>query len=427
MMSTVARLALEKLLRSAENASAKEQTGRSITLKLSDKSFPRYLALETHATRLACHGELELAERDGAIKIDWERQAGEKRQIERLTLLDPAKLAKFLGVVPRWDAVSDAQSKLSDHFDQFPLLREVIGLWRRGMKPRGTSTADISDWIDSIRVVKYCQESNSLDVPVRRLSATLTFDSKRVESLWYLIDALLQGDLRAPQRSPEEVFGEIGLIKFPPTLLIAGNIRVLSEFGREQAEIKIVRPYLGLSPGGISGFALSENHIDLLTVENLTTFHEMAATIESWENKILLYTGGMPSPSWKRVYKLLLKSLPPMAYVFHWGDIDFGGFRIASHLAQCCLEEGKVLHLHKMQLTNGKLQGCEAIRRDLTEHEVRSIERICEKWKWLPEHQWVSQNKVAVEQESLPVEWPNSNCISMDRSSTHIFSHLGAC
>ncbi|WP_435626574.1 Wadjet anti-phage system protein JetD domain-containing protein [Candidatus Ferrigenium straubiae] len=419
MMSTVARLALEKLLRSAENASAKEQTGRSITIKLSDKSFPRYLALETHATRLACHGELELAERDGVIKIDWERQAGEKRQIERLTLLDPAKLAKFLGVVPRWDAVSDAQSKLSEYFDQFPLLREVIDLWRRGMKPRGTSTADINDWIDSIRVVKYCMESNSLDVPVRRLSTMLTFDSKRVEGLWYLIDALLQGDLRAPQRSPEEVFGEIGLIKFPPTLLIAGSIRVLSEFCGEHAEIEIVRPYLGMSPEAISGFAISENCIVLLTVENLTTFHEMAAITESRKNKILLYTGGMPSPSWKRIYKLLLKSLPPKASVFHWGDIDAGGFRIASHLAQCCLEEGKTLQLHKMQLTCEKLQGDEAIRRELTEHEVISIEKICEKWGWILENQWASQNKVAIEQESLPVEWPDSNCIPMDKSSTH--------
>ena len=419
MMSTVARLALEKLLRSAENASAKEQSGRSITLKLSDKSFPRYLSMETHATRLACHGELELAERDGAIEIDWDRQAGEKRQIKRLILRDPFKLANFLEVIPRWDAVADAQSKLSNFHEQFPLLQEVIGLWRRGKKPRGTSALDVIDWIDSIRVIKYCLENNSQDVPVRRLSTILTFDSKRVEGLSYLIDALLQGDLHAPQRGPEEVFGEIGLIKFPPTLLIAGNIRVLSEFCGVHTEIEIARPYLGFSPEAISGFATSENRVGLLTVENLTTFHEMAATLGSCKNWILLYTGGMPSPSWKRIYKLLLKSLPPKACVFHWGDIDAGGFRIASHLAQCCLEEGKTLQLHKMQLTCGKLQGDEAIRRELTEHEVISIEEICEKWGWILENQWASQNKVAIEQESLPVEWPDSNCIPMDKSSTH--------
>jgi hypothetical protein len=59
----------------------------------------------------------------------------------------------------------------------------------------------------------------------------------------------------------------------------------------------------------------------LLTVENLTTFHELVGQRLHMPAAVLPYTGGMPSPSWKRVYRLLLTSLPVEARVFHWGDM----------------------------------------------------------------------------------------------------------
>lgn len=405
-MSTIARQALENLLRRAENASAKNATDRAINLCFTNSSFPAYLKLGTHAEKESCHGELQLAVREGVITIEWERQAGEKNQIKNIKLSDPAALANFLGVTPRWDAVAAAERELLVLIKQYPVLQEVVEMWRRGMKPRGTTTGDVKDWIIATRVIEYCKNSDTLDIPVRRISTKLTCDSKRVEKLWDVIDVLLQGDLHVQQRSAEEVFAEIGLIKYPPTILIAGDVSVLIEFDRNNTELKIERPYLGLSPSAITGFVAGNVPVTLLTVENLTTFHELAAITESSGRRILLYTGGMPSPSWKRIYRLLLDVLPKMSHIFHWGDIDAGGFRIANHLAASCKDAGRFLELHMMGFGDHEISSGDAVRRDLTDKEVIEIGNICQRWGWASQYDWVSKNNAAIEQESLPATWP---------------------
>lgn len=408
-MSTIANQALEKLLRSAENAYWKEPSGRAIKLGFTARSFPQYFAITTHAEKESCHGDLLLAMRAGAITIKWERQAGEKNQIEFITLQDSTKLASFLGITPRWDAVAAAESQLSGLYVDYQVLQDVISMWRRGMKPRGTSIEDIKDWVDAIRVIETCKNSTTLDIPVRRISALLTFDSKRVELLWNIIDALLQGDVNLSQRSAEEVFAEIGLIKYPPTILISGKIQVLVTFHQFETTIKVERPYIGLSPSVISGFIVESSPITLLSVENLTTFHELSTKNDNFENCILLFTGGMPSPSWKRVYKLILNALPIESKVFHWGDIDIGGFRIAKHLAACCKDVGKVLELHMMELGEASFSKKDVIRRELTDKEISEIENICLICGWQKEYTWIASNKFAIEQESLSASWPKLN------------------
>jgi len=400
-LNPVARQALSKLLRRAENASAKEGYVRTISLKFTGESFPAYFALATHAEKDACHGDLQLAQRDGAIAITWERQAGARNQIERITLCDGNALAQCLGAIPRWDAVATAANAFAVHFDRHPLLRNVIDLWRRGGKVRGTDPADIKDWLDSIRVVDHCRNSGAGDIPVRRLSANLTGDSKRVEGLWPIIDVLVQADIESPAREAEEVFNEIGLVKFPPTLLIAGDLS--AEIG--QRRVKVEPPYLGFSPPAITGFTVSAVTSALLTVENLTTFHEMALRQHESPQTLVLYTGGMPSPSWKRVYKILLSALPVAAKVLHWGDMDAGGFRIADHLAACAEQFERCLMLHSMS-SDTITQVSSVARRQLIDAEIAQIERICRSRRWDKASDWIAQHRIAVEQESVQILWP---------------------
>lgn len=403
MINSVARQALEKLLRSAESASAKESSARAITLRFSQKTFPAYVSIETRAEKDSCHGDLSVAEREGAIRITWERQAGTKNQVERIALLDRDLLAQFLSVIPRWDAVASAEQSLNSCMGRHPVLRSVVDLWRRGVKARGTGPSDFEDWLQAISVVEYCRESDTLDVPVRRLSAQMTADSKRIEGLWSVIDVIVQGDVSAPMRDAEDVFNEIGLVKYPPTLLIAGNLAV--ELANQNDHVNVAFPYLGFPPSAIVGFTVDSRVNALLTVENLTTFHEIASRLHRSPEIVLLYTGGMPSPSWKRVYRLLVSALGGSARVFHWGDIDAGGFRIADHLAVCSEQSGHVLELYAMTLIDTD-KYIEVVRRELTHVEVAQIVRICAHRGWGEQAEWVTRHCVAIEQESIPITWP---------------------
>ncbi len=400
-MNLVAGQALLKLLRRAENASGRSEDGRNIGLRFSSESLPAYSVIGTHAEKEACHGDLLLAERDGAISIEWDRRAGERNQILRIQLLDREALARHLGVVPRWDAVARAAQHLGPHLTEYPVLEAVLASWRRGAKVRGTGPEDVEAWRYAVAVVSHCRAQVATDVAVRRLSAQLTGDSKRVEQLSAPIDVLIQGEVAAPVRDPEDVFNELGLVKFPPTFLISGALQVCVG----DQHVPIDAPYLGFPPSAITAFASCETVAVLLTVENLTTFHELVGQRQPMPAAVLLYTGGMPSPSWKRVYRLLLTSLPVEARVFHWGDIDAGGFRIADHLAACAGEVGRRVELHAMSPDVERLDSVSS-RRALADAEVSMIEKLCARWNWDAPARWVSAHRIAVEQESLPASWP---------------------
>ena len=400
-MNLVAGQALLKLLRRAENASGRSEDGRNIGLRFSSESLPAYSVIGTHAEKEACHGDLLLAERDGAISIEWDRRAGERNQILRIQLLDREALARHLGVVPRWDAVARAAQHLGPHLTEYPVLEAVLASWRRGAKVRGTGPEDVEAWRYAVAVVSHCRAQVATDVAVRRLSAQLTGDSKRVEQLSAPIDVLIQGEVAAPVRDPEDVFNELGLVKFPPTFLISGALQVCVG----DQHVPIDAPYLGFPPSAITAFASCETVAVLLTVENLTTFHELVGQRQPMPAAVLLYTGGMPSPSWKRVYRLLLTSLPVEARVFHWGDIDAGGFRIADHLAACAGEVGRRVELHAMSPDVARLDSVSS-RRALADAEVSMIEKLCARWNWDAPARWVSAHRIAVEQESLPASWP---------------------
>jgi Uncharacterized protein conserved in bacteria C-term(DUF2220) len=398
-MSALARQALEKLLRRAENAAAKPATGRRLTLKFSSESFRPYVEVATHAEKSACHSELLLAQRDGAIAIEWERQAGQSGNVVGIELADASVLARFLEIEPRWQVVDRAETAFRDHQHRYSVLNEVISAWRRGVTIRNTTPSQIQDWLDAMAVIDHCRGSGVVDVPVRRISAMLMADSKRIESLSSVIDVLIQADLQAPSRDATDVFNEIGLIKFPPTLLISGDAVV--RLGQEDERVNVVRPYLGFSPATISGVEVTPTCRTLLTVENLTTFHELACQNDRARNCILLYTGGMPSPSWTRVYQLLFNAIASGTRVFHWGDIDAGGYRIAAHLAQCAQRANVCLQLHLMHAIVDH-----SVRRTLSKLEISQIERICDAYGWLEQAKWIRTSQVAVEQESVEVSWP---------------------
>ncbi|RDD91639.1 hypothetical protein DTW89_16940 [Acidovorax sp. BoFeN1] len=400
--AALARKALERLLARAENAAAKgpshtDRTARSVTLPLSEKSFPEYLRLQRHADKAVCNASLQLAERDGAISVEWDHRAGERAHVQRIVLNDGARLARHLGIEPRWDVVALAERQFEPHTAMHPVLAQVIEAWRKGNLLRGTRPGDVASWLDAIHVIQYCASKCGDDIAIRRLSASLFRDSKRIEAIWPALDALVQGDAAMVQSEMEDLFSELGLVKFPPTLLVAGSVAV--SYGDEP--IMASRPYVGFAPSVIRSVSVDPGSSRrLLTVENLTTFHELAG--QRPDDAIVIYTGGMPSPSWKRAYAVFLKALAPTAALHHWGDIDVGGFRIASHIAKCCEQEGRSLRLHGMR-ANAVLPGT-VTRRELVPSARREILRICERWEWSEEA--AALGALAVEQEAMEPCWP---------------------
>lgn len=396
--SAVVRSALEKLLRKAERAWA-QQAEREHSLVFSEASFPEYFKLPLREDKNAVHAGLRNAERAGAILIEWDRRAGEDGQITRIRLVDAGAIANHIGETPTWIHYERAEALLQPWL-AIPNIQFVLERWRAGKPVRSMSSERASDFVDACKVIEACRTiSSSEDVPIRRLSATLFSDSKRIESIGSALDVLTAESMDTPWRDFEDVFSGLGLVKLPQPVLIAGAGVIELDDG---TRLSIPKPYVGLAPQSIRRIILADGADYVLTVENLTTFHEIALGKAGQPSGVVIYTAGMPSPALLRVYGLAVQEALSRdnGRRFHWSDIDLGGFRIAACLARKHLEP---LHLWSM---DPLLHPEVTYRKLLTAEETREITRISAQYGWETEAEHIAADGRAIEQEILPLTIP---------------------
>lgn len=320
---TVARQALEKLLRSAERASITGAEPRDLVF--SEASLPGYGAIATRGSLEEIHSELLAAERAGAIGIEWDRRAGDRGQITRITLRDRDLLASHINIVPLWQALESARRALAPW--NRPQLTELLEAWSRGKQPRGRSPEHAHSFVDALKVLDRLAEAPSVvDRSIRRFSAQLFGDSKRIDDLAVELDLLTHQD-EGPPRTDVEVFSELGLVVHQQPFLIAGGDLELETASKR---IPILRPYVGVPAQSLRGIVGKPAYV--LSVENLDTFHELALGAAGEVRGLLLFSAGMPSPAWLKAYGVILDSVPADTPLFHWGDTDVGGVRILGKL-----------------------------------------------------------------------------------------------
>jgi hypothetical protein len=320
----LARTLLETLLQSADGSAARMSARpASRSLKALDNS---YWALDADA-REAFHAELRDAERQGAVGLKWARFGGDDRPLERVWVRDLEKLALVLGVSSQGALVRRAVAAFGPWLTVAPRLADVLAAWREGRMVRKGGPETMDALIDAARVIGYMQ-GEAAEQPVRVASRRLFRNSKRIEALIPQIDVLCSETWPAPVNHREHVLSRIGLRVSPLPFLMAGCGAVRLRTSGIRA---LAFEYLAVSPTEVVGF--EGNPRWLLCIENLTTFGMAARQMGTAPAGLVLYTGGMPSPSWRRAFNALLLAVPEVP-VYHWGDIDEGGFRIASVIAQ---------------------------------------------------------------------------------------------
>lgn len=340
-MDPLAKKVLERLLKSAD----KYQAGVAVRRPaLTSSSLAEYRGLRSLKAKEDFEAVMAYGEAEGAIEVQRPR-LDPQGLIERVELLDVSKLAMILGEIPYAKRVEAARQTLAARFLGYPVLLDVLSCWEKIKKVRGTGPDDAVNWASACDVIDYCRAQVALvatETPVRDASARLFKDSKRIEFLISRLDVLLATNVEDDARPDAEVLQELGLYREQQPALLAGNVVVR----RERGAFPLDRPYCALPPPTILGVESIPSQV--LTIENLTTFHVWAR--QNCDSDLLcIYTAGMPSPSWSAMYSRLLSELPPKTPVFHWGDVDEGGFRIAAFLSRCAAEAGCALLPWKMR------------------------------------------------------------------------------
>ncbi len=333
-----ARRVLERLLRKGERARLRGDASPA-SLPMTEASARDYASLRTLAERESFHAQVAIAERAGAVEVERDRHRGDGERLLRLTVIDLEVLADHLGV-PLLDArVREAAGALSAWLTDFPVLDDVLAAWRADRKVRGHGPEAALDLADAALAVRARLTDEAHERILRRESARLFAGraqaSKRLEQLTPWLDLLGSGQLAADgPLEKEHVWASLGLRREPQPLLVAGTGTLLLD---SDVELPLATTFLGVPLDAVRG--VRTDAACVLSVENLASFHDTARTA-GVERALVVYTGGMPSPAWRRAYARLLSSLPPDIPVWHWGDIDEGGFRIAAVLADTVAASG---------------------------------------------------------------------------------------
>jgi hypothetical protein len=183
-------------------------------------------------------------------------------------------------------------------------------------------------------------------------------------------------------------------------VLVAGAATICLLDG---TKFHVPQPFAALAPLLIRTVMLPKSDRSILTVENATSFHDLASGRAGPLNSTLvLYAAGMGSPSFLDFYGSLLADANG-CNVFHWGDIDPDGFRIAGRLARIARDCDVSLEPWRMRA--GEFDPGLS-HRSLTPTELTEILGICKVHGWQREAADLLVQQCGFEQEVLPPALP---------------------
>ncbi|WP_426683456.1 Wadjet anti-phage system protein JetD domain-containing protein [Xanthomonas translucens pv. undulosa] len=225
-------------------------------------------------------------------------------------------------------------------------------------------------------------------------------NSKRIEGIEPWIDLAYAGDLAPSGLHPEDIRGALGLHHEPQAFFLHAEV----EYWTRSLSVPAQPPYVGLPTRDIKGFRFIKQPQALLLIENKQSFHEFAAKAEHLPCSVV-YTAGMPSPSWRRVMELLLEAVDPQVPVYHLGDIDLGGFRIAANIAKFIKATGRELRPWLMDPSELAAFGYELEITDESRN-IPAMQRWCREAGWDAIADELAKTPGSVEQELIEARFP---------------------
>jgi len=343
-MSDVAKEALMKLFKLGDKIEPGE---RMVSLAFNGKRFPPYHHIKSIDEKDAVHATLENAVRFGAIRIEWVR-AYKDTEIDKICLEDISKLSSFLGEKTLADRITSAQAKLSEISHETAWLNKiydgVVEGWKVGKKPLGLTPEDVGNMAQLYALVEYLEnEKNELDM--RTVSARLFNDTKLIETkLLGKLVAVYKLHLNKENADAEEILTDISLEKYPWPVFISAEINVIAE---ENKQLYCgIKPFAGIPPDAIKDVQIVGDVSYVLSIENFSSFNTHTRQIH--DGGIIIYTNGFPNKRLSEFYKTLLKKIGDDVPVYHWGDVDVGGFRILAKMQEYASTFGYIVNPHLM-------------------------------------------------------------------------------
>jgi hypothetical protein len=293
---------------------------------------PDYENLRTASARSRFQDQIAGAERSGAVSV---RNGKRERRhlIERITVKDPAALARHLGRVPSSASASAARQKLDAVIQGEaswlkPVLDDIESRWSRGEAAFRLQPGEIEPALEFLTFLAAVSKDQARGLDARTFSLKVTGDTKAFDRHATRIAAIMAAQLGEPGLAADLVWARIGLERFGHPVHLRGP--VIAEDSRGVLVDGRARPFASVHPELLPSLKLSGSPPFILTIENYASFNRYVREIE--DGGLIIYTGGFASVGVIEILKWLLNNLDRAISFFHWGDVDPGGLRIFRYL-----------------------------------------------------------------------------------------------
>lgn len=283
------------------------------------------------------HRVLHDAERAGGITLEKARLGRFTGEFARVRLLNADKLYRFLVRSPAGVIANVARRRIGETIpdileDPFfaEVEREAIAAWGSNMSYLGLSPTQEDTFITVMRLAHGIVHLAGRDVDHRTFSRRTVKDSKalerfegRVAQLLKRRNASLAGD------EPREILEASGIVRRAHLLQVKGPLRLSSGALAIEGTGEM---FIGLPWAAAQQATLMKPVDYIITIENPTSFWRYCTEIGGCY--LALLSDGFPARDVLSSITHLVKVARSIsdAPIYHWGDIDAGGVRIAAHL-----------------------------------------------------------------------------------------------
>lgn len=296
--------------------------GRKISLKFDESGYKKYVAEDAYKYRDAIDEAVLLLEKEGLIFISYYKATKDISEV-RLNIDNIASVYKLLGttnIANKYQNLFDNLQKNGTgvskaFYDALIEKRESKGSLQKYLDKA-------SEYYDAVKAIDAIN-SNEHDIFMRVLSVRLFRDSKRLENLKnYVLDVFtVMGESEATW---DEYLLLNGILKNPNYIYLKGCcILKINEQIVDLTKLKTVMAICSDSIKDTTFLSVDGNVI--ATIENLTSFHDYKG------EELAIYLGGFSNHSKVELLKKLNADIKGLTFR-HFGDMDFGGFSILSHL-----------------------------------------------------------------------------------------------
>lgn len=304
---------------------------RKVRLPITQARASQYFEATLPEAKEALHAGLLEAEASGAVGLEW-GNGYESHILKRITLIDGFCLAHYLGVPLAIKQAQDARSVLESALSGrekwiCEWVQDLLCRWSRNQSVAGMSPGDTTSAQLVVRALEAVVAGRHLNLDLRTFSTREFGDSKAMEGILSRFTSVWK-KYHPSELTNEELLETLGLVRFPPPLLLRGP--VILRLSDRHLDCEGIRPFVGLPPQAIQEVSSDKVPDYVLTIENLASFNRYAADIR--DNGLVIYTAGFPSPGVADFLKLLDVSLPAELPFIHWGDIDEGGLKIFAYI-----------------------------------------------------------------------------------------------